>query len=190
MSEINYFNTDPKFIPAKYFNKGRINKPVQLIVIHTAETLERNDSAENIGNYFKNIQRRASTHYGVDADTVCQYVYDSNTAFGCKNANSNGVHIEHAGRAEQTAENWQDEFSQSMLKLSAQLAAYLCNKFNIPPRRAVFYSKGDPEVIQTGFCGHNDVPLHGDHWDPGPAFPWDQYLQLVSDVLKANGVNL
>lgn len=185
MSEINYFNTDPQFIKAKYYNKGRI-KPVELIVIHTMEAPEKGTTAENIGHYFQTIDRPASTHYGVDTDSIVQYVYDSNTAFGCKNANANGVHVEHAGYADQKAIDWQDETSIKILKQSAQITAYLSNKFNIPVRMAQFKSQNDPTVIKTGFCGHVDVPNHGSHYDPGVNFPWGYYLELVTEVLLQN----
>jgi N-acetyl-anhydromuramyl-L-alanine amidase AmpD len=185
MSEMNYFNTNPQFIKAKYFNKGRV-KPLELIVIHTMEAPEKGTTAESVGKYFQNIGVKASTHYGVDNDSVVQYVYDSNTAFGCKNANANGVHIEHAGYADQNAADWSDEYSQAMLKKSAQIAAYLCEKFNIPVQKAVFKSESDPTVIKRGFCGHADVPLHGSHYDPGKNFPWPLYLRLVKEELAKN----
>lgn len=186
MSEINYFNTDPKFIKAKYFRKGRNGVEPNLIVIHTMESPEKGSTAENVGHYFQQPSNPASTHYGVDTDSVVQYVYDSNTAYGCKNANSNGVHIEHAGYADQKAIDWQDENSQKILRMSAQIAAYLCRKFDIPVQRAVFASKTDPKVIKKGFCGHADVPLHGSHYDPGKEFPWEQYFGYVNEVLSAN----
>ncbi len=187
MSEINYFNTDPKFIKAKYFNKGRV-KPVELIVIHTMEAPEKGSTAENVGNYFQNIGVKASTHYGVDNDSVVQYVYDSNTAFGCKNANANGLHIEHAGYAKQNTQDWNDPYSIAMLKKSAQISAYLCEKFNIPVQMAEFHGKYDFRVKKRGFCGHVDVPLHGTHYDPGTDFPWGYYLELVNEVLRINKV--
>lgn len=181
----NYCIEDPEFIKAKYFYKGRDAK-VELIVIHTMEAAEKSSTAERVGRYFQNPGVAASTHYGCDDDTVVQYVYDSNTAYGCRNANKNGLHIEHAGYAKQDAGDWGDEFSQKMLHNSAQIAAYLCNKFNIPIQRAEFKSANDPTVVKKGFCGHADVPKHGSHWDPGKDFPWGQYLELVKYYYDLN----
>lgn len=181
---INYFNTDPQFIPAKYFYKGR-TKPVELIVIHTMEAAETSETAEKVGKYFQNPGVKASTHYGCDNNSVVQYVYDSNTAFGGKNANANGIHIEHAGYAKQDAGDWSDNFSRDMLIYSAQIAAYLCVKFNIPVDFAEFAGNDNPRVVKRGFCGHADVPLHGSHWDPGRNFPWGSYFWLIKQTLNA-----
>lgn len=169
---------NPPFIRAKHFRKGRI-KPVELIVIHTMEAPEKGSTAENIANYFKRGERVASAHYCIDNDSLVQCVYDSNTAYACKNANSNGVQLEHAGFAKQTADDWNDEFSKSMLEISAQISAYLCNKFNIPIQKAEFKSANDSKVLKKGFCGHADVPNHGSHWDPGTSFPMEEYLEKV-----------
>jgi len=185
MSEINYYNTDPKFVQAKYFRKGRI-KPVELIVIHTMEAPEKGETAENIANYFKTIDRPASAHYCIDENSIVQCVYDSNTAYHCKNANANGIGLEHAGYAKQTVEDWADEKSVAILKISAQISAYLCNKFNIPVQMAEFAGKYDFTVIKKGFCGHADVPLHGSHYDPGTNFPWGLYLEMVQEEIAKN----
>lgn len=170
---------NPKFIQAKYFYTGR-NKAVELIVIHTMEAAEKGNTAEAVANYFHSSGVKASAHYCIDSDSIVQCVWDKDTAWQCKNANSNGIGLEHAGYAKQTKEDWEDEYSQAMLHLSAQVSAYLCKKFDIPVQRAVFKSANDSTVIQKGFCGHDDVPNHGTHWDPGTGFPWEQYLELVN----------
>jgi N-acetylmuramoyl-L-alanine amidase CwlA len=131
---------NPPFIEAKYYRKGRI-KPVELIIIHTMEAARKENTAENVANYFKNPEKEASAHYCIDSNSIVQCVYDSNTAFGCKNANANGVHLEHAGYAKQNREDWLDEYGKSMLDISAQVCAYLCQKFNIPVQMAEFRAK-------------------------------------------------
>lgn len=174
--------TDPPYYPAKYQRQGRI-KQVNLIVIHSMEAPEKGDTAERVAKYFQNPPVQASAHYCLDNNSVIQCVWDSNTAFACKNANANGLHLEHAGYAKQKREEWLDTYGIDMLNLSAQLGAYLCNKYDIPPVRARFASATDPTVVQAGFCGHVDVPNHGHHWDPGPGFPWDFYLERVKHHL-------
>lgn len=178
---------NPPFVRAKNYYAGR-NKKVQLIVLHTMEAPEKGTTAESVAQYFKTSGVKASAHYCIDNNSVVQCVYDKDTAWACRNANSNGVQIEHAGYAKQNTEDWMDEYSKSMLEISAQIAAYLCNKFNIPVRRAEFAGANDPTVIKTGLCGHADVPLHGSHWDPGPDFPWDYYLEQVKKFLVGHSV--
>lgn len=168
--------------PAMNYRKGRI-KQVQLIVIHTMEAPDKGNTAEAVAEYFHSSGVMASAHYCVDNNSVVQCVYDSSTAFACKNANANGIHIEHAGYAAQTADDWQSDYNLSMLDLSAQVAAYVCNKYNIPVQYAEFAGSDDPNVLQPGICGHKDVPLHGSHWDPGLYFPFDTYFDLIKKYL-------
>jgi len=177
--------TNPPFIKARWFHASRI-KPVQLIVIHSMEAPEKGDTAEAVARYFQRGTVQASAHYSIDNNSVVQCVFDSHTAFHCKNANSNGIGIEHAGYAKQTKEEWLDGYGQQMLELSAQIGAHLCIKFRIPVQRAEFRSATNPAVVKPGFCGHADVPLHGTHWDPGKGFPWDFYLERVRFHVDAN----
>ena len=170
---------NPTYISARHQRKGR-RKPVQLIVIHSMEAPEGRHTAEAIARYFQRGPVIASAHYCVDAISFVQCVWDGDTAYHCKNANSNGIGIEHAGYARQTCEQWLDGYGIDMLNISAQIAAYLCNKFNIPVARAEFKATDDPTVVKRGFCGHVDVPNHGHHWDPGQGFPWDWYLGRVA----------
>lgn len=167
------------FIPARWFTRGRI-KPIQLIVIHSAETPETAQSAEGVAHYFATTDVKASAHFTVDRDSVVQSVQVEDTAWHCKNANANGIGIEHAGRASQTAEQWLDDYGRDMLELSAKLAADLCRQFSIEPVRAEFLSGASPTVVRPGFTGHRDVPGHGSHSDPGLAFPWDYYIGRVA----------
>src|ERR1051325_12198787 len=112
------------FRQARNYTKGRI-RPVELIVIHSAECAKVTKAAEGVANYFA-ISAPASAHYTVDVDSIVQSVKTSDTAWQCKNANANGIGIEHAGYAKQTREEWLDDYGQSMLDLSAKLVAALC----------------------------------------------------------------
>lgn len=170
-------------LQARHFRKGRI-KPVELIVIHSMEAPEKGSTAENIARYFQTIERPASAHLCIDNDSIVQCVRFTDTAYHCKNANANGVGIEHAGYARQTEKEWLDEYGIAMLELSAQAAAKLCRQFKIPAMRAAFRSSSNSAVVQRGFCGHADVPSHGSHWDPGKGFPWGYYLERVRHYLE------
>lgn len=174
------------FKQAKNYTKGRV-KPVQLIVLHSMEAPERVNTAENVAAYFAGSNApMASAHYCVDADSIVQCVRLTDTAYHCKNANANGIGIEHAGYAKQTRGEWLDTYGKAMLELSAQLTAALCSRYSIPPRRAQFASKDNPRVVSPGICGHADVPNHGSHWDPGPHFPMDYYLERVKFYLDSS----
>ncbi|HEY6331734.1 MAG TPA: peptidoglycan recognition family protein [Blastocatellia bacterium] len=168
------------FVQARWLHRGRIGQGVKLICIHTAECPMKPGAEHGVAQYFRTSERQASAHFTVSPSGIVQSVRTSDTAWAAKNANSNGVHIEHTAYAAFTNEDWNSEQAQAMLDLSAQLAAELCKEFDIPVRRARFKGLEDPAVVASGLCGHVDVPLHGSHSDPGKSFPWEHYLERVS----------
>jgi N-acetyl-anhydromuramyl-L-alanine amidase AmpD len=173
--------SDIPFVQAKSFKKGRLKK-VQLIVLHSEEAPKTEGRARNVAHFFQSAA--ASAHFCVDDKEVVQCVKLEDTAFQCKNANANGVGIEHSGFAAQSAEEWQDDYSKAMLDLSTDLAAQLCKKFGIPAQAATFAGQQNPAVVNPGFVMHKDVPLHGDHTDPGLNFPFTAYIAAVQQKLE------
>lgn len=174
-----------KFVQAKNYTKGRLRK-IRLIVIHSMEAAEAGTTAESVARYFSTTTRDASVHYNVDNDSVVQSVKEADTAYGAKNANADGIHVEHAGFAKQNRKDWLDTYSQAVLKRSAKLTAAVAKRYGIPVRRLT------PAQIRSGmagFAGHIDIteayPPGSGHWDPGPDFPWDYYLLLVQTELDA-----
>ncbi len=174
-----------KFLQARHYTRAA-RASVDLIVIHTMEAHERVDTAENVARYFSGPEApRASAHYCIDSDSVVQCVRDSDVAWHASEVNGRSIGLEHAGFAKQTPADWADAYSQAMLLRSAQVAACLCLKYDIPVCRLT------PEQVRDGrrgFCGHVDVNTayghKGGHWDPGPSFPWDEYLATVGVELE------
>jgi N-acetyl-anhydromuramyl-L-alanine amidase AmpD len=173
------------FITAKHQGPTRTG-PVLLIVIHTMEAKEKPKTARNVALWFAGPQApMASAHYCIDADETFQCVKEDVVAWAAPGGNRDGVHLEHAGYASQSAVNWSDEYSMKMLARSAALAAELVKRYDIP------IVKLSPEDLKDravkGFCGHVDLTQgrmggHG-HTDPGPFFPWDVYLLMVAQSL-------
>ncbi len=169
------------FVQAKNFTRAERTR-CDLIVIHTMEAAEKPNTAEAVAAWFAGSSApKASAHFCVDSDSVVQCVREEDVAWHAPGANHNGLGIEHAGFAKQTANDWGDEYSMRMLRLSAKLCADLCRRWKIPVRRI-----GPTELRAggRGICGHADVSkAHGksNHWDPGPSFPWETYLSLVSE---------
>ncbi len=174
------------FRPAKHFSRGPRREPPSLIVIHTMEAPEKGSTAENVASYFAGESApQASAHYCIDNDSIVQCVKDDDIAWHASNANARGIGLEHAGYAKQTREEWADEYSVAMLRLSAKLSAQLCAKYNIPVE---FVDEDGLRLGQAGFTGHVNVNKAfnaGSHWDPGPGFPWDLYLEMVREELAA-----
>lgn len=170
---------------AKWYTPGRKGS-VNKIVIHDMEAPEGALTAENVGHYFQNPLDKngqpvkASAHYGVDVDSVVQYVRDEDTAWHCPGANADGIGVEHAGYARQTAEEWADAYSIAMLERSAELVAALCAKHMIP---IVRLTPEDVRLGRRGICGHDTCTdafkTPNGHRDPGPNFPWQWYLERV-----------
>lgn len=191
-------------LAAATFRQARNFKPltgamrkIDLVVIHTMESPEKGDTAESCANWFATqpvngtIDPKTgrkfggtSAHYAIDSDSVVQCVREKDVAWAAPGANHNGVHLEHAGYARQTAAEWADDYSQRMLKRSAELAAEVCGRFVIPAWRV---DAAGLRANARGITTHADVTLAfklGSHTDPGPAFPMDQYLGWVLDALS------
>jgi hypothetical protein len=175
------------FVQAKHYTPGPRRGPIDLIVFHTMEYPEKSDSAEWCAKYFATADRRASAHYAVDVDSVVQCVQDSDIAWHAPGANHNGIGIEHAGYARQTRGEWLDSYSRRMLEMSASLVAGLVRKYGIP---ATFVDdedlkRGGARGITTHNCTSLAFEKGKGHFDPGPSWPSDVYLEMVNAALRA-----
>lgn len=174
------------FVPAKNQNvlwpKTKL-RPIDVVVIHTMEAPETSMTAENVAAWFANRNAKypappASAHYCLDNDSVVQCVRESDIAWGAPGANHNGLHVELSGYAKQTEAQWADEFSLAMLRRAAWLVARMCREHRIP---VTLLSADDLKAKKRGICGHDTVskafpPKANPHWDPGPWFPWLDFL--------------
>lgn len=166
------------FLQAKYYTKCP-KRAIDLIVIHDMEYPERLDGAENVAKFFERGGSQASAHFCVDADSAVQCVKLMDIAWHAPGANHQGIGIEHAGYARQTAAEWADPYSEKMLQVSATLTASLCKQFNIPHS---FVAAAGLLKGYRGFTTHSEVSKawhKSDHSDPGPNFPMAHYLELV-----------
>lgn len=170
------------FIKAKYFTVSD-RKDIRVIVIHDMESAEKGDTAETCAKFFQITTRPASAHICVDNNSAVRCVLDKDIAYQAPGCNNDGLGIEHAGVAAQTADQWHDDYSTAMLGLSAKLVADWCFKYNIPAQRLTV-----AQLIagQKGIVGHGDVTAayhKSDHTDPGPNFPWGTYMLAVQNEL-------
>jgi len=171
------------FIQARFFRPfGPGRRPVRLIVMHTMEVPERDGIAKDIAIDFSRRpeDKKASAHLCIDNKEIFQSVKDNDIAFAAPGANEDGIHLELAGRAAQTAEDWKDAYSTAVLEKAANAAAQYCLKYEIPVRHLTNEELGDP--VTKGFVGHvqvTDVFKLSTHRDPGEAFPWDHFLERV-----------
>jgi len=168
-----YAQTDPED-KTKYGNYARADRPgdgnrVRYLVVHDTEA-----SYALTLQLFADPTFRASAQYVVRAADghVTQMVPTRHVAWHAANSyvNAHSLGIEHEGAAVEGA-TW---FTEAMYRSSAQLLRYLAGRYRVPLNRA--------HVL-----GHDNVPaptqraLPRMHWDPGPYWDWDHYLQLLRD---------
>lgn len=171
-----------RFVPACNFTWAN-RKSVDLVVIHSAEAIEKSTTAEALAAWASGPSApRVSWHYAIDDDSIIQCVDEKHVAWCAPGANRNGIHLEHAGYARQTAEQWRDPYSTRMLWLSARLTADICQQWHIPIE---FVDAAGLLAGRRGITTHAEVtkgPGKGKttHCDPGGHFPMAWYLELVA----------
>lgn len=173
-----------KFVQAKSCSKGnRGPGDITLVTIHTMEAPEGDATAENVAAWFAGANApQASAHYNVDGNSVVQSVLEKDVAWHAGPVNGYSIGVEHAGYAKQTPDEWADSFSLAMLEQSAALVGDICHRYAIPVVRLTADELKSGK--RHGICGHVDVTdgLTGGkgHYDPGPHFPYDWYLERVA----------
>jgi hypothetical protein len=166
--------------PASWTNANRTS--VQLIVIHTTEGSEGPTSAEDGASYDQRRTDGTSTHFFHDSNTTVQCVRTEDIAHAARHqGNLRGIQHELCGSAYQGAGGWADAVSQGTLRQAAKQCARDAKKWGIPVRHLTVTQVA---AGAKGFCGHVDVTYafpqdNGDHTDPGPSFPWSQFLDMV-----------
>lgn len=167
-------------------------RPIDLIVIHTAETLEQMATAELLARWSAGLHptvpaSEASWHLAIDADSVVQSVPFEHIAWhaGHWMTGLRSLGLEHAGLASQTPAQWADDYSEKMLRRSARVTAWLLERYEIPITWLT------PEAVRNGdrgICGHVEITdafelfknePKKQHRDPGPFFPRARYLDFV-----------
>ena len=174
----------PPFIEAAHFTPAS-RAAVDLVVLHSMESQEKPGTARSVALWFADPIRspQASAHYCLDDREVVQCVREADIAWCAPGANRNGIHLEHAGRASQAANEWGDEFSMAMLHLSVELAASVCRAWAIP---AKMVDAAGLLVHTRGITTHAEVSRAfkmSSHWDPGPNFPLAWYVSRVAGLL-------
>jgi hypothetical protein len=176
-----------RYVPAHYHGATRGESSINLIVVHSDEGAESSTNAEGTASYFAGDMggRAASAHVVVDNDSEITCVPDNVIAYGAAHANSNGLHLEQAGTAHQSAEQWRDPYSTAVcLRAGAQIARW-CKAH--PQIKPVFLSAAMlASGARNGVTTHAEVskawPSTG-HWDPGPNYPIHDVLAIAASVL-------
>lgn len=172
---------NPVYLGPVAHSSGVGNKPIRRIVIHCTVGAEPGHvgAARDTAAYFRKRSAGGSAHYVRDARETVQCAYDSVIAWHAPpNPHSIGYEVccslDAQGRG-----HWQREDHQKALLGAAKDVARLCLAYGVPVRKV---SVADLRAGREGICGHVDVSAafhQSTHWDPGPAFPWQQFMQMV-----------
>src|SRR4029078_9385223 len=87
--------------------------------------------------------------------------------------------VELGAFARQTTHDWEDAYSTGVLGHASVLVADVCRRRRIPTR---WLTPEDLLAGRRGITGHAEVSKayrKSDHWDPGPGFPVESFLDRV-----------
>lgn len=169
---------------AAVHQRPRPKMPPNIIVIHDGETNEGPTAAEGMAAYFASGHTTGSAHICVDNNSGVRCAPDAFRTNGAGGMNDTGLHIEQAGRASQSAKDWQDPYSLAVIANCASIVSQWTTRYpNI--RRKFLHARDLASGERNGITSHREVtaagfPGNDGHSDPGPAYPIDYFMSLVT----------
>jgi N-acetyl-anhydromuramyl-L-alanine amidase AmpD len=164
------------FIQAR--NHGGTQTTVRRIVIHGTVSPCVKGGARNVANDFHTTHRDASAHYVVDPGHIIQCLHERTIGFHAP-PNTRSIGIELCDPQKGSSARWKDANHEQMLHLAAQLVREVAARWRVP---LVRLSTAEVKANRHGICGHVDVTnafRMGTHIDPGTAFPWTHFMNLL-----------
>lgn len=163
-----------------YKSSARTSSPVIWIVGHTAEGAR---SRQDLGAFFYQNATQASSHVGIDAGGVSQYVAYNRSAWTLRNGNSISDNAEICGFANFTRSQWlgsatvnQCPNPRQMVRNFSDWARNRCVSRGIPMRKLTVAQTANHASGLIGHVDYTNATGDGTHTDPGPNFPWDVVL--------------
>jgi N-acetyl-anhydromuramyl-L-alanine amidase AmpD len=180
----------PVSIPSAFhFTEGDNLTPTR-VVIHatnpdggTFPAMSAGGMAASTERYFADADALGSAHYVADSSGDVHPLADAVIAWHAPpNAHSIGVEICAMGgdvEGDYTRAQWLSAEVWPAVNRAAEITAAVCARYGIP---AVRISAAELAAGAHGVCGHVDVAQafgKTDHTDPGPNFPWTEFMAAV-----------
>lgn len=149
----------------------RLLSSIDLLVVHCTQGA----SARGAAAWFSNDDSRGSAHVVVDRLECYRTLAPSTIPWGAAGVNGRGWHLELAGYAEWSRNQWLEH--RGTLNRGAFKLAYHGRRFEIPLTRLSrrqLAAGHDLGVIDHATAS---AVYGGSHWDPGPHFPWDVFMK-------------
>jgi len=165
-------------ILAKHFTRA-VNRRVDELVIHCMQSKEKPGTARQVAIMWQGDEPKSSAHYALDKDEIISCVPEEFVAWAAPGANQEGIHVEFAGKAEQTYQEWFDPYSRDMLRKAIPLFVDICRRYNLP---AKFVDADGLVHGERGITTHAEVSKafkKSSHWDPGPDFPLAWFIGRI-----------
>ncbi|MFF7212755.1 N-acetylmuramoyl-L-alanine amidase [Streptomyces sp. NPDC008238] len=163
---------DCTFVPAASSNGQVSSRPANGIRIDTIVIHDIEGSYESAIATFQTPGSSAASHYVMRSSdgAVTQMMPTKDIAFHAGNYSSNmhSIGIEHEGFAAHGA----DWYTEAQYEATAELVKYLAERFDIPLDRQ--HIVGHDNVV-----GPTSATVSGMHWDPGPSWDWEHFMDLV-----------
>ncbi|RPE43562.1 transglycosylase-like protein with SLT domain [Streptomyces sp. Ag109_O5-1] len=168
------------FVPAAASNGQVSNRPangirIDSIVIHDTES-----SYDAAITTFEKAGGSAAHYVMRSSDgAVTQMVPTKDLAFHAGNYSTNmhSIGIEHEGYAAHGA-TW---YTEAQYEATAELVKYLADRFDIPLDRQHI-------IGHDNVAGPKSSLVSGMHWDPGPSWDWNHFMNLLGVHTGRHGV--
>lgn len=169
----------PLSIPCR--DRGIRPGPVRWVVIHASGPLDGPNTALELATKYASSTGTAlrSVHYILDRSNVIACVKEDRIAFAVAGANEAGIHVELAGAARWSAEDWATAGATDIIENVARVVGATCKYHEIPIEFV------DADGLRAGKNGITTRAEVAKAWartkarDPGPFFPMDRLCELA-----------
>ncbi len=165
------------------FTRGDNANPTRVVIHSTAPgtgfpRASAAGTAPSTARFFASAAAGGSAHYIVDVAGEQHCVPDDTIAFHAP-PNAHTLGIEICSEAFYTRDQWLSPQVWPAVQRAASRTAELCARFRIPQVRI---GPAQLRAGARGICGHIDVTTafgQTSHTDPGPSFPWPEFLAAL-----------